>query len=241
MSSQDIVIENAVVHFKVSAGFVRAVDRVSIRIEAGKITGLIGESGCGKSLLGLAILGLLPPYAYTSGDIVYDGLHIPSATQKELKVLRGRKIGFIPQSPADSLNPVRRIGSQLDEALSLVEKHAQSRRQLAEQLLRGFGFDNPARILRSYPFELSGGMQQRALCAIGVCCSPQWVLADEPTKGLDQALCHQVRETLLSLSNFGVDSMFVITHDLDLAENLCDVIAIMYAGQIVEMGEQVLN
>jgi len=241
MGSQDILMENAVVHFKVASGAVRAVDQVSVRFEAGKITGLIGESGCGKSVLGLSILGLLPSYACFAGDIVYDGLHILSAPQKELRALRGRKIGFIPQSSADSLNPTRRIGSQLDEALRLVEKNAQRRRMRAVELLRGFGFDDPERILRAYPFELSGGMQQRALCAIGVCCSPRWVLADEPTKGLDKDLCQQAQEMLRSLHKFGADSMLVITHDLSFAENLCDIVAIMYAGQIVEMGEQVLK
>ena len=241
MAGQDIFINNAEVHFRVASGVVRAIDQVSVRFVAGKITGLIGESGCGKSILGLSILGLLPPYAHVTGDILYGGMHILSASRKELRALRGRNIGFIPQSPAESLNTVRRVGSQLDEALRLVEKNSERRWQRALDLLRGFGFGDPERIMRAYPFELSGGMQQRVLCAIGVCCSPNWVMADEPTKGLDKALCDQVRETLLSLRSFGVDSMLVITHDLDLAENLCDVIAIMYAGQIVEIGERVLE
>ena len=237
----NIHIHNFTVHFKVPSGEVYAADHISIELQSGKITGLIGESGCGKSVLGLSVLGLLPPYAKVSGDIEFDGIHPLTASEKELRMLRGRKIGLIPQSPSESLNPVRRIGSQLDETLRLVEKNAFTRKKIAKKLLGSFGFENPARIMSAYPFELSGGMQQRVLCAIGVSCSPKWILADEPTKGLDATLCDQVCDTLLGLKKWGVESMLIITHDLALAEKLCDCVAVMYAGEILEIGENVLQ
>ncbi len=239
--TNDIVIRDAVVHFAVSGGTVKAVDHVSVTFPSGQITGLIGESGCGKSVLGLSILGLLPSYAKVSGDIFYRGRNLAKASVKELRALRGREIGLIPQNPADSLNPVRRIGSQLDEALMLVDQNAKSCRQKAHKLLESFGFDEPDRILRSYPFALSGGMQQRVLCAIGISCSPRWVLADEPTKGLDQALREQVYETLSTVKQQGVDGMLVITHDLTLTKKLCDCVSVMYGGEILEMGKDVLD
>ncbi|HBW35196.1 ABC transporter ATP-binding protein [Desulfosporosinus sp. BICA1-9] len=240
-TSNHIVIQDATVHFAVSSGSVKAVDHVFATFRSGQITGLIGESGCGKSVLGLAILGLLPSYAQVGGDILYCGLNIAKASLRQLRTLRGKEISLIPQNPSDSLNPVRRIGVQLDEALMIVDKNAKSRRRKAESLLHSFGFDDPGRILRSYPFELSGGMQQRVLCAIGISCSPRWVLADEPTKGLDRDLREQVYETLVSMKLQGVDGMIVITHDLGLAEKLCDCVAVMYSGEILEMGQDVLK
>jgi len=239
--SNDIIIQNTTVHFAVSSVSVKAVDHVSATFRSGQITGLIGESGCGKSVLGLAILGLLPSYAQVSGDIFYCGINTVKASLRQLRTLRGRKIGLIPQNPNDSLNPVRRIGVQLDEALMIVDKNKKSRRLKAESLLKSFGFDDPGRILRAYPFELSGGMQQRVLCAIGISCSPRWVLADEPTKGLDIDLREQVCQTLSSLKLHGVNGMIVITHDLVLAEKLCNCVAVMYSGEILEMGQDVLK
>ena len=241
MTDEDILFNDVYVHFRVPAGSVRAVDGVSTRFAARHITGLIGESGCGKSVLGLSILGLLPPYAHISGDIRLGDHAVTGAKPRALRALRGREVGLIPQSPGESLNPVRRIGSQLEEALSLAEPNRKQRQQRALSLLRDFGFKDPAHILRAYPFQLSGGMQQRVLCAIGVCCAPSWVLADEPTKGLDEALCRQVEETLSGLGDFGVQSMLIITHDLHLAASLCDTVAVMYGGQIVEMGSNILT
>lgn len=240
-TAKDIILKDVSVYFQVSTGFVRAVDQVSAAFPHGQITGLIGESGCGKSVLGLAVLGLLPPYAQISGDVFYRGINLAQASVKELRALRGRELSLIPQNPGDSLNPVRRIGAQLDEALRLVEGNRNIRRQKAESLLRSFGFEDPRRIMNAYPFELSGGMQQRVLCALGISCTPCWVLADEPTKGLDLALREQVYENLLTVKNQGVEGMLVITHDLVLAETLCDSVGVMYSGEIVELGKDVLR
>lgn len=226
------------VTFRLPQGDVRAVDGVSAEIPAGQITGLVGESGCGKSVLGLALLGLLPPYAQLEGRIYLDGVPV---TPAEARRRLGREIGLIPQTPSESLNPARRVRAHLYEALAPLALDRRARRARAEELLRSFGFDDPARILRAYPHELSGGMQQRVLCAIGAACRPGWMLADEPTKGLDPSLHGQVQETLASLSGRGTSSMLLITHDLPLARALCTTLAVMYAGQIVEFGPRVLE
>lgn len=233
-----IRVEELSVTFRLPEGEVCAVDGVSAYFLEGKITGLIGESGCGKSVLGLALLGLLPPYAATTGNLFWNGAVI---TSRGLREHLGTGIGLIPQNPSDSLNPSRTIKAHLQEALLPLKLKKRQRTEKAGELLSAFGFPEPRRILSAYPHELSGGMQQRVLCAIGAACSPCWILADEPTKGLDSALRFQVQETLLSLRERGMESMLVITHDLPLARSMCDLLAVMYAGQILESGAGVLE
>lgn len=217
---------------------IRAVDGVTFSAPQGQITGLIGESGCGKSVLGMALLGLLPPYASIEGLISLNGENLsPQKAQAQL----GKVIGLIPQNPADSLNPARTIGAHLNEALLPSGLNPKKRKERSRLLLKDFGFEKPEAILRAYPHELSGGMQQRALCAIGAACSPSWMLADEPTKGLDRHLLNQVLKTLRSLPKQGVNSMLIITHDLSLAKELCHQVGVMYAGQVLESGTQVLE
>lgn len=241
VKSRDIIVNDAVVHFKVSGGLVRAVDHVSAVFESGRLTGIVGESGCGKSVLGLGIFGLLPSYAIVSGEILFSGVNTLTEREGTMRSIRGKKIGLIPQNPGDSLNPVRRAGVQLEEAVAVAEKSREKRRPRALKLLSVFGFPDPAPVMKAYPFELSGGMQQRVLCAVGTACSPPWLLADEPTKGLDAALREQVYETLSLAAGSGTEGMLVITHDLVLARKLCDVLAVMYGGEIVEMGSGVLE
>lgn len=230
-----IEMTDVCVTFLLPGSSIRAVDGVTARFPGGKITGIIGESGCGKSVLGLAVLGLLPPYGKVEGTLKLDGT--------ELRGRRplGTEIGLIPQNPSESLNPARTVAAHLWEALLPLGLTRAQRKEKSVQLLRDFGFRDPSRILRAYPHELSGGMQQRVLCAIGAACSPRWILADEPTKGLDRDLRCQVQENLLALRRQGVESMLVITHDLPLARELCDGLAVMYAGQILEMGVGVLD
>lgn len=231
-------LRDLTVTFNLGERKIRAVDGVSIRFPQGQITGLIGESGCGKSVLGLAVLGLLPPYAQVEGSIALDGEPLrPRETHRRL----GVEIGLIPQSPAESLNGARTVAAHLKEALLSLRLSRWEVRERSLRLLADFGLEDPARVLRAYPHQLSGGMQQRVLCAVGSACSPRWMLADEPTKGLDRDLRDQVRETLLSLRGRGVESMIVITHDLPLARGLCDQVAVMYAGQVLELGADVLE
>lgn len=234
--TQGLCVQALSVTFQLPGRNIRAVDGVTAHFPAGQITGLIGESGCGKSVLGLAVLGLLPPYAKVEGGLFLEG-----------EALRGRRrdlgtrIGLIPQNPSESLNPARTVAAHLQEALMPLRLSRRESRGRAGELLRSFGFDEPGPILGSYPHQLSGGMQQRVLCAIGSACSPAWILADEPTKGLDRELREQVRDTLLSLHERGASSMLVITHDLLLAREVCRSLAVMYAGQILEMGRNVLE
>lgn len=233
-----IEIKGLRVAFQLPDSEVCAVDGVNIVLPDGKITGIIGESGCGKSVLGLALLGLLPPYAAVEGEILLNGEPL---TLKRARSRLGIEIGLIPQNPAESLNPARTISFHLKEALLPMRLSQKEAKERSISLLRKFGFPKSERILRAYPHELSGGMQQRVLCAIGSACSPKWILADEPTKGLDRDLRDQVQDTLRSLKEYSVESMLVITHDLPLTYGLCDSIAVMYAGQVVEMGEGVLE
>lgn len=238
-----IEMKDVVVHFRVSGGMVRAVDHISYTFEKGHITGLIGESGCGKSVMGAAILGLNPGYAQVSGSILYNGMDLLQLSQREMRALRGREIGLIPQNPADSLNPARRILGQITEAAALTGMPRAKQRETALELLHKFGFSESelGQVSKAYPFELSGGMQQRVAVAMGVASCPGWVLADEPSKGLDMALREQMYDTLRRIRDGHTDSMIIITHDLVLARTLCDTVAVMYSGQIVEQGQNVLE
>ncbi len=237
-----IELKDVMVHFKVEEGTVRAVDHVNVRFADGEITGIIGESGCGKSVLAMSILGLLPSYAGTGGEIWLDGEDLLKLSPGQMRRIRGRKIGLIPQDPADSFNPVRKIRGQIKESLVISESrddHSESTKRLLEYF--GFSKEDSVRVMNSYPFELSGGMLQRAIAAMGTASAPEWIIADEPSKGLDEALRKQLYDTLAAVRDSGIKGMIIITHDLDLAYSLCDRLAVMYAGQIVEMGKGVLD
>ncbi|MCI8809646.1 MAG: ABC transporter ATP-binding protein [Oscillibacter sp.] len=234
--SEGLRAQELSVTFRLPGQDIRAVDGVTAHFPGGQITGLIGESGCGKSVLGLAALGLLPPYAKVEGELSFEGIPL-KGSRRDL----GRRIGLIPQNPSESLNPARTVAAHLKEALLPLGLSRAGSRERAAELLCRFGFQEPEAVLRAYPHQLSGGMQQRVLCAIGAACSPAWILADEPTKGLDRDLREQVQETLLSLKEQGVESMLVITHDIPLAQAVCQGLAVMYAGQILEMGPSILK
>ena len=238
-----IELRDLVVHFPVRRGLVKAVDHVSVTFEEHQITGIIGESGCGKSVMGMAVLGLLPGYAKVCGEILYGGRNLRELSPKQMRRLRGRQLGLIPQNPGDSLNPVRRIGGQIMEAAALIGvKREEQKKQTADLLLRfGFEKNHLKRVEKAYPLELSGGMQQRALAAMGANARPKWILADEPSKGLDVELRKQMYDTLRKMKNECVDSMLIITHDIALARNLCDSVAVMYSGQIIEKGKDILQ
>lgn len=232
-------VKNLRIGFRLPDRHVEVIENLSVSFSKNKITGIIGESGSGKSVLGMAMLGILPPYAEVSGDFFFEEKRY-GYQSKEQKALLGRDLGFIPQSPEEALNPSRKIKKQLYEALAVKYKGRDIPGR-AEDILRKMGFSNPKKICNSYPYELSGGMQQRALSAISVCCEPKWIIADEPTKGLDHALCARTAETLIQLKEFGVEGMIVITHDIHLAETICDEILVMYGGRILERGNQVLS
>lgn len=231
----DLVIDNVSVRFHLPHEVVTAVDAVSMTCREGEITGLIGESGSGKSVLGMAILGLLGPTAQVVGSVRYGERELLTLTEEEHRRLRGRDLAFIPQNPRTAFDPLRRVGEQIAEPLIAggMDKAEAKRRMLAR--LTQLGFADPETVAASYAFALSGGMAQRALCAMGTIQQPRWLIADEPTKGLDAILRKQAADIFRSLRAEGV-SVLMITHDLHLAEALCDRIAVLRQGRIVETG-----
>ncbi|WP_079911529.1 ABC transporter ATP-binding protein [Paenibacillus sp. 32352] len=232
-------IQNVTASFRTKEGMVHAVKGVSLDLHQGQIWGLIGETGSGKSVLGLSIPGLLPDTAQVTGSIMFKGQDVLKLDPRSLRKWRGSEIALIPQNPATSLNPVLTIGYQLKEAM-VRHRTNKRRKQLhmdAVQLLSRLQMPEPERKMGSYPFQLSGGMKQRVLAAIGMCGHPSLIIADEPTKGLDAMVRYQTVEMMRTVAQQTGAGMLVITHDLHIAESLCDRIGVMYAGQIVEQGD----
>lgn len=233
-----ITIKNLTVEFQTAHGSVKAVHDVNTVFEAGKITGLIGESGSGKSVLGMSILKLLPATAKVSGSCFFQGRDLYRLKEAEIRKFRGKEIALIPQNPSESLNPVRKIGPQLMEAMTVHDRTKKKEAALRmEELLLRFGFQDPETIKKQYSFQLSGGMNQRIISVLGLMNHPGWMIADEPTKGLDAILRSQVYGVLKSIVEENHSNMIIITHDILLAEKLCDEIRVLYAGELLEQGK----
>jgi oligopeptide/dipeptide ABC transporter ATP-binding protein len=222
-------------------GVVRAVDGVSLTVHEAEVLGIVGESGCGKTVTCRTIMGLMPAGTlHASGEVIYHPhgeQSILNARQSELQSLRGAHLAMIFQDPMTALNPVRSIGDQLLEA---VTAHARMSRPQARAraigLLERVGIPAPARRMRDYPFQFSGGMLQRALIAIALASSPRLLLADEPTTSLDVIIQDQILSLLLELQQDTGMSMILVSHDLAVISEVCDRILVMYAGQVVEEG-----
>jgi oligopeptide/dipeptide ABC transporter ATP-binding protein len=223
-------------------GVVRAVDGVSFTVGEAEILGIVGESGCGKTVTCRTIMGLMPPgTAYSSGEVIYHPRgerSILAASQGQLQDLRGAQLAMIFQDPMTALNPVLRIGDQLLEAVNAHAKLSRAdARARAIDLLTRVGIPAPARRMRDYPFQFSGGMLQRALIAIALASSPRLLLADEPTTSLDVIIQDQILSLLLELQQDTGMSMILVSHDLAVITEVCDRIIVMYAGQVVEEGD----
>lgn len=218
-------------------GAVRAVDGVSFSVEAGQVVGIVGESGCGKSVTMLSIMRLLSArHSATTGMASFDGEDLLSIPNKKMREIRGKQISMIFQDPMTSLNPVYRIGVQIVEALRLHDK-AISRVAAfdrAEQMLAAVGIPSPRERLRSYPHELSGGMRQRVMIAMALINDPKVLIADEPTTALDVTTQAQILELIRKLRNEFSSAVVFITHDLGVVAELCDEVVVMYAGKVVE-------
>ncbi|WP_117213378.1 ABC transporter ATP-binding protein [Allorhizocola rhizosphaerae] len=215
---------------------VRAVDGVSFDVSAGEVVGLVGESGCGKSVTSLALMGLLPEKGVkVSGRADFDGTNLLGVDQRTMRDLRGRELGMIFQDPLSSLNPVVAIGKQVTEVLA---RHrglsGDAAAKEAEHLLDRVGIPDPRRRLKEYPHQLSGGMRQRALIAMAVACRPRLLIADEPTTALDVTIQAQILELLKELVHQDGTALIMITHDLGVVAGLCDRINVLYAGRVVE-------
>jgi peptide/nickel transport system ATP-binding protein len=237
-------IRNLTTVFHAEEGEIKACDQVSMDIPAGKTIGLIGETGCGKSVLGMSILRLLPRNAVIRGEIYYKDQDVLKMNGDQLQRLRGNEIALLPQSPSTSLNPVLKIGFQIAEGLHLHRKTKWEQAwEKAVEMLDFLKLPEPEKRVQEYPHQLSGGMKQRALAAASITGNPSLLIADEPTKGLDAVLRAQVVGVLRQLARETGAAMLLITHDLKVAASLCDQIAVMYAGEILEQGaaEQVLK
>ncbi|QWF81313.1 ABC transporter ATP-binding protein [Amycolatopsis sp. CA-230715] len=217
-----------------------AVDGVSFDVEPGQTVGLVGESGCGKSVTSLAIMGLLPRRGNkVTGSVSFEGTNLIGLSDKEMRDRRGRDLGMVFQDPLSSLNPVIPIGLQITEVL---ERHrGMPRKQArveAEELLGKVGIPDPNRRLSEYPHQLSGGMRQRALIAIALACRPRLLIADEPTTALDVTIQAQILALLAELVRDTETALVMITHDLGVVAGLCDEVNVLYGGRIVERAER---
>ena len=226
------------VRFSLKDGDIIPVRNVSFSIESGKTMGLVGESGCGKSLTAFSILRLItPPGNIESGQVFYRGRDIMKMDDEELRSTRGREIGMIFQEPMTSLNPVFTVGYQISESIILhLDKSKSEAKELAIDFMDQVGIPSPFKRYNSYPHEFSGGMRQRIMIAIALSASPSILIADEPTTALDVTIQSQILDLLLKLQEKRNMSLLLITHDLGVVANIADYIAIMYAGEIVEYG-----
>jgi peptide/nickel transport system ATP-binding protein len=230
-------VEDLRTYFHSSRGVVRAVDGVGFTLDKGKTLAIVGESGCGKSMTALSILQLVPePAGYIeSGRILYRGRDLLDYTVDEMRAIRGKEISMIFQEPMTSLNPVFTIGMQVTEALVVHHRATgKAARTRALELLDLVNLPNPAQVLRSYPFELSGGMRQRVMIAMALACDPDLLIADEPTTALDVTVQAQILELIAGLQQRLGMAVLLITHDLGVVAEMADDVAVMYAGQIIE-------
>lgn len=238
-------VKNLTTRFFTSAGSVHAVDGVSFSIPPGRALGLVGESGSGKTMTALSLIDLVPPPGVRVGGSIWFGdRDLMSTPPEEIRRLRGTEIAIVLQNPLTSLNPVQRIGEQITEVAEVHRDLSDGElRDLAVQMLELVHIPDPSLRVRSYPHELSGGMRQRVAIATAVSCEPALLIADEPTTALDVTLQLQVIRVLQELRASSSMALLLITHDLGLAAELCDEIAVMYAGQIVEKAplEQIFN
>jgi oligopeptide/dipeptide ABC transporter ATP-binding protein len=232
-------VRNLQTQFLTRGGVVRAVDGVSWDVQEGETVALVGESGCGKSVTALSIMRLVAPPAgrIVGGQVLFKGRDLLTLTEEEMRHVRGREIGMVFQEPMTSLNPVLTIGRQLTEGLEIhLGMTGTTARRRAEELLGMVGIPDPARRLRQYPHQFSGGMRQRMMIAMALACNPSLVLADEPTTALDVTIQAQILELMKDLARRLGVAMLIITHNLGVVARYADRVNVMYAGRIVERG-----
>jgi peptide/nickel transport system ATP-binding protein len=222
--------------FTTRAGIVRAVTGVDFNVARGEVLGLVGESGCGKSVTSMSLIGLIAhPGRIEAGEVLFDGRDLLTLSDREMRKVRGDRIAMIFQQPQSSLNPVMRVGDQIGEALEVhrAMKRAASHARVVE-LMSMVGIPDPERRLKAYPHELSGGMAQRVMIAMALACEPELLIADEPTTALDVTIQAQILDLMRTLQKETGTAIILITHDLGVVAEMADRVAVMYAGEIVE-------
>lgn len=231
-------IKNERLSFFTPAGEVKALNDVSIHLKEGEVLGIVGESGSGKSVTAYSLMGLTAhPGKLIGGTLQFNGHEIEEMGEKEMRKIRGKEISIIFQDPMTSLNPVYTIGNQITEVIRLhTDKDKKQAYARAKELLELVGINEPEKRLKQYPHELSGGMRQRVMIAIALACEPKLLIADEPTTALDVTIQAQILELMMELKDKLGMAIIMITHDLGVVASMCDRIAVMYAGRIVEYG-----
>ena len=238
MSEYLVDIQHERLSFFTPAGEVKALNDVSIHLNDGEVLGIVGESGSGKSVTAYSLMGLTAyPGKLVGGTIDFNGHRINDLSEKEFRKIRCNEVSIIFQDPMTSLNPVYTIGNQIMEVILLhTDKNKEQARARAKELLELVGINEPEKRLKQYPHELSGGMRQRVMIAIALACEPKLLIADEPTTALDVTIQAQILELMMELKEKLGMAIIMITHDLGVVASMCDRIAVMYAGRIVEYG-----
>lgn len=233
-------VKDLVVEYTSGGHVTHAVNGVSFELEKGKTLGLVGETGAGKTSIAKAIIGVLPdpPARVPSGEILLDGKDLLKVEEKEMLQIRGKRISMIFQDPMTALNPLMTIGDQITEVISIHSEHSHTHesKEKAIEILKMVGI-SPERY-DDFPYQFSGGMKQRVVIAIALACNPELLLADEPTTALDVTIQAQVLEMVNDLKNRLNTSMILITHDLGVVAEMCDDVAVVYAGEIIEIGKK---
>ncbi|MEH7884427.1 ABC transporter ATP-binding protein [Bacillus sp. JJ1609] len=233
-------VKNLETAFSIDGQYYNAVDKVSFNVKPRQIVGIVGESGCGKSVMSLSVMQLLPVGVgkIRSGEILFEGTHLEQMSEKEMNKIRGKDISMIFQEPMTSMNPVFTIGFQLQEVLFNHTKITKAEaRQKSIALLKSVGISRPEKIVDEYPHQLSGGMRQRVMIAMAIANQPKLLIADEPTTALDVTVQAQILDLLKSIQEVNDMSVILITHDLGVVAEMCDEVIVMYAGRIVERAD----
>ncbi|MDO4721514.1 MAG: ABC transporter ATP-binding protein [Peptostreptococcaceae bacterium] len=234
-----VEFNNLHTYFETEAGTVKAVNGVSYRIKEGETVGVVGESGCGKSVTAMSLMGLIaaPQGKIVEGNILFDGRDVTKMTQEELMDMRGNDVAMIFQEPMTSLNPVFTVGFQIMEAIILHQKLSKEQaREKAIEMIKLVGIPRAEQIVDAYPHELSGGMRQRIMIAMALSCNPKLLIADEPTTALDVTIQAQILDLMRDIKAKTNTSIMLITHDLGVVAEMADYVVVMYAGKVIEEG-----